>query len=109
MADYSKTYVSHNWKNGTNPALSASNLNQIDAFIEELDDRTKELKATKEDRSIARSGGTSDYRQLTNKPVINGVELNGSLTLQALGIASASDLSALAEIVGDANALLEEV
>ena len=32
------------------------------------------------------SGGTSDYNDLSNKPKINGVELQGSLTLEDLGI-----------------------
>lgn len=35
-------------------------------------------------------GGTSDYTELTNKPSINGVELNGNKTLAQLGIASAA-------------------
>lgn len=40
-------------------------------------------------------GGTSDYTELTNKPSINGVELNGNKTLAQLGIASAASLSSL--------------
>lgn len=40
-------------------------------------------------------GGTSDYTELTNKPSINGVELNGNKTLTQLGIASAASLSSL--------------
>lgn len=35
-------------------------------------------------------GGTSDYTELTNKPSINGVELNGNKTLTQLGIAPAA-------------------
>ena len=35
---------------------------------------------------IVRDGGTVDYDQLTNKPIINGVELVGSLSLDDLGI-----------------------
>lgn len=40
-------------------------------------------------------GGTSDYTELTNKPSINSVELNGNKTLAQLGIASAASLSTL--------------
>lgn len=36
--------------------------------------------------------GTVDYTELENKPSINGTELNGNKTLNALGIASASEL-----------------
>lgn len=36
-------------------------------------------------------GGSSDYSDLTNKPKINGVELNGELSLEDLGIKSISD------------------
>lgn len=32
------------------------------------------------------SGGTSDYTELTNKPQINGVTLNGNKTLEQLGL-----------------------
>lgn len=35
---------------------------------------------------IPESGGTSDYTELINKPKINGVELNGDLTPEQLGI-----------------------
>ena len=31
-------------------------------------------------------GGTSDYPKLENKPKINGVELNGDMSLEQLGI-----------------------
>lgn len=43
MADFSRTYNEHDWVNDTAPSISASNLNEIDDFISELDDRTKEL------------------------------------------------------------------
>ena len=36
-------------------------------------------------------GGTSDYNELENKPKINGVELVGNLTSEALGIREAID------------------
>ena len=35
------------------------------------------------------SGGTSDYSKLTNKPTINGVELNGDMTADLLSLISA--------------------
>ena len=37
-------------------------------------------------------GGTSDYTELSNKPSINGVELNGNKTLTQLGIAPAATI-----------------
>lgn len=40
-------------------------------------------------------GGTSDYADLTNKPSINNVTLSGNKTGAELGLASASDLSAV--------------
>ena len=40
-------------------------------------------------------GGTSDYADLTNKPAINNVTLSGNKTGADLGLASASDLSAV--------------
>lgn len=105
MSDYSKNYIPTEWEDGS--LLASEKLNNIEGFIVELDDRTKDLKSTKEDRKSTRAGGTDDYNSLVNKPSINGVTLVGSLTLADLGIASATDLSALAELVGNANAVLE--
>lgn len=107
MSDYTKNYTPTEWVDGAAPSLNAANLNNIEGFISELDDRTKELKSTKEDRKSTRAGGTDDYNALVNKPSINGVTLVGDMTLADLGIASATDLSALAELVGNANAVLE--
>ncbi len=39
------------------------------------------------------SGGTSDYPDLTNKPSIEGVTLNGNKTASDLGLAKTSDLT----------------
>lgn len=55
------------------------------------------------------TGGTSNYPDLTNLPQINSVTLIGNKSLADLGIASASDLSDLADLVGTANAMLEGV
>ena len=35
---------------------------------------------------IVRDGGTADYDQLTHKPIINGVVVQGNLSLDNLGI-----------------------
>lgn len=53
-------------------------------------------------------GGSTetDYRNLTNKPQINGVELDGNKSLSTLGIASASDLAAT---TATANAAVKDV
>lgn len=41
---------------------------------------------------IVRDGsGTSDYSNLTHKPTINGITLNGNLTLERLGIQPAGN------------------
>jgi len=52
---------------------------------------------------------TTSYTDLDNKPSINNVTLSGNKSLSDLGIASSSDLNALSNLVGNANALLEEV
>lgn len=36
-------------------------------------------------------GGVTDYRDLTNKPYVNGVELTGRLSLEDLGIEEISN------------------
>lgn len=53
-------------------------------------------------------GGSTetDYRNLSNKPSINGVELTGDKSLSTLGIASASDLAAT---TATANAAVKDV
>ena len=53
MADYSRTYIEHDWVDNSAPSLSASNLNEADDFIAELDDRTKDLDV----RLNSRGGG----------------------------------------------------
>ena len=40
---------------------------------------------------IVRDGGTTDYSQLTNKPSINGVTLQGRLSLDDLGLQPAGN------------------
>ena len=45
-------------------------------------------------------GGTTDYKNLTNKPKINGVELVEDLTFEDLGLRSINDLE-LASIFGE--------
>ena len=43
-------------------------------------------------------GGTTNYNELSNKPSINGVELNGNKTLTQLGIAPAATTYTKSEI-----------
>lgn len=107
MADYTKNYIPTAWVDGSAPAITAANLNNIEGFVTELDERTKDLKTTKADRAAGRSGGSGDYNDLENKPAINGVVLVGNVSIETLGIASAAELSALADVVGQANAILE--
>lgn len=45
------------------------------------------------------SGGTDDYRDLSNKPKINGVELNGNKTSDVLGLADKILFDALGQTV----------
>lgn len=61
--------------------------------------------------SYSGSGGgggstETDYRNLTNKPSINGVELTGDKSLSALGIASAT---ALADVKNTADSAVQDV
>lgn len=57
------------------------------------------LKGIKADKGA--SGGASDYADLTGKPSINGVTLNGNKTSSDLSLASASDLASLGSDVSD--------
>lgn len=54
-------------------------------------------------------GGASSYNELSDRPTLGGLTIEGSHDLSYYGIASASALSDLADIVGNANALLEGV
>ena len=53
----------------------------------------------------APSSGTTDYTQLTNKPQINSVELNGNKSLEDLGIASAEALAGKQDVISDLNTI----
>ena len=46
-------------------------------------------------------GGTSDYTALSNKPQINSVTLSGNKSLSDLGIAAASDIPQLTDLIDD--------
>lgn len=47
MSDYTKDYVQTDWEDGS--IVTAEKLNNIEGFVSELDDRTKDLKTTKLD------------------------------------------------------------
>lgn len=51
MADFNRDYNPTEWGGDNPPDMSPANLNNIEAFIVELDDRTKDLKADKLDKS----------------------------------------------------------
>lgn len=55
------------------------------------------------------SGGASSYNELSDRPTLAGITIEGAHDLGYYGIASASALSELANIVGNANTLLEGV
>ena len=55
------------------------------------------------------SGGASSYNELSDRPKLGGLTIEGSHDLAYYGIASAQALSDLADIVGTANAILEGV
>lgn len=117
--EYSADYERIDWENysSTRTPLNASNLNKMDAAIKKHDDAILELSKG------GGGGGTSDYAKLANKPSINGHTLVGDLSSEDLGIievtkeekanwnskASQSSVDALASLVGQANAMLEEV
>lgn len=91
-------------------------------LLERYDDVTVGIKGKNIADTIAglQSGGNSsysgsgggggstetDYRNLTNKPSINGVELTGDKSLSALGIASAT---ALADVKNTADSAVQDV
>lgn len=60
-------------------------LNDVSSEVQEARGTYTSLDARLDDMSGG-GGGTSDYTQLTNKPTINGVELNGDQTTASLGI-----------------------
>lgn len=110
--------------------LSADNLNKMDKGIDDLDDRVVDLYETKATnigdlKDVALSGvksgnvlkfdgekwvngsgggggtgGTSDYLDLDNKPLINGVMLVGNKTAEDLGLNTkgGAELVTLAEL-----------
>ena len=55
------------------------------------------------------SGGTSDYTDLTNKPKINNVELNGNKTLNDLGIQPAGNYALESDIPDVSNFITKDV
>lgn len=55
------------------------------------------------------SGGASSYNELSDRPTLGELTIEGSHDLAYYGIASAQALSDLADIVGTANAILEGV
>ena len=61
-------------------------LNSIDAVNENFEIIDEKMKT-------GGGGGTTDYRALSNKPKINGVELTGDKTSEELGIISGSGAS----------------
>ena len=77
---YERTYERINWEDysSTNTPINAANLNKMDYTLEQLDIAMAE--------SGGGGGGTSDYHQLSNKPRINGVELDYNITSEDLGI-----------------------
>ena len=55
-------------------------------------------------------GGTFDYRELSNKPKINSVELNGNKSSTDLGLASASTVSTMqSELQGEIDTISNSV
>lgn len=110
----------------TKTPINETNLNNIEEGVSELDDRVAELSHTKSNvdwvqlqqsgKKIAEvtidgvkknvyapqsegggGGGTSDYTDLSNKPKINGVELNGNKTTSDLKINIPTALKDLAD------------
>lgn len=69
--------------------------NKLSLIRQRLELLWQEVEKIERENPEPGPGGTSDYTELTNKPSINGVELNGNKTLTQLGIASAASLSSL--------------
>ena len=83
-----------------NMAIHGAEISQIDGEVTEARGGYSSLDA-RLDAMTPGSGGTTDYTELDNKPSIAGTTLVGNKTLADLGIAAASDLSALQTTVGD--------
>lgn len=81
-------------------------LNQIDNLDIDIEENT--IIVTKKDGSTESvnvgggsgggTGGTSDYRQLSNKPTINNIKLNGDLTAKDLGLQPEGDYASSDDI-----------
>lgn len=54
-------------------------------------------------------GGTTDYRDLSNKPQINGHILNGNKTSSELGLASSQDVSDINAAIDDVNSDIDDI
>lgn len=131
-SNYNKPYSQTGWKdfpNETTP-ITAEILNENDRVIEQIDNFLNGTEAFAQENKIEKivvngteatitdktasittggEGGTSDYTQLSNKPSINNVTLNGNKSLADLGITTTdnnytnADKSKLAGIEANAN------
>jgi len=58
---------------------------------------------------VREPGSSSDYRDLTNKPSINGVELVGNRSLEVLGIQPAGDYPSEAMTADDIDEIINNI
>lgn len=94
--------VTHTYTRAAKPELNLPNGSrcfEMDSDIEYIYDRENDAWEVYVPSSGEGSGGTTDYTQLTNKPSINNVQLNGNKSLNDLGIASSNDVSALSTAI----------
>lgn len=75
--------------------------NKLSLIRQRLELLWQEVEKLERENPEPGPGGTSDYTELTNKPSINGVELNGNKTLTQLGIASAATTYTKTEVDGE--------
>ena len=71
--------------NGNVHILTLTPVNVHTITLEPVDEHTLELTTP------IVGGGTFDYNELDNKPIINDITLSGSMTLEDLGIQPAGD------------------
>lgn len=131
-SNYNKPYSQTGWQNLPNETtpITAEILNENDRVIEQIDNFLNGTEAFAQENKIEKivvngteatitdktvsittggEGGTSDYTQLSNKPSINNVTLNGNKSLADLGITQTdnnytnADKSKLAGIEANAN------
>lgn len=74
----------------------------------ELQIASNDEDITLQTAEVVRVSGSTDYEDLSNKPSINGVELNGNKSAASLGLATPADIpTKTSELTNDSGFLTE--